>query len=310
MAVGWQLADLTPVDFATLRVRKRGRFGLVSSWTRSGWGEDVNSMMFLCCISISIQVLRCSRYNRYASGYSFFSCSLSGSEYMEFNLTEGDFYRVSDFGIYAVPCNPGLAKICYDLSDLSFQWSFCSFNFHHFACVSCVSCVTFDSGQKFRRRLYYASAEQSFRLGTSWRLWRDGHLSYTKVGEGAFLLEPWAQYCFFASFLMNMIWTYEQLKMSLLGGVFPNVEPLAAGQVYRRTEGPWSALSISTHVRLCGQARDAVVRRGRPCRRKKMRALGCQDAEVDDFLTQLVASEKHVNVGSSPPLAAKALRNY
>lgn len=71
-----------------------------------------------------------------------------------------------------------LAKICYDLSDLSFQWSFCSFNFHHFACVSCVSCVTFDSGQKFRRRLYYASAEQSFRLGTSWRLWRDGHLSY------------------------------------------------------------------------------------------------------------------------------------
>ena len=94
----------------------------------------MNSMMFLCCISISIQVLRYSRYNRYASGYSFFSCSLSGSEYMEFNLTEGDFYRVSDFGIYAVPCNPGqphshehdglhkrLAKICYDLSDLSFQ---------------------------------------------------------------------------------------------------------------------------------------------------------------------------------------------
>ena len=94
----------------------------------------MNSMMFLCCISISIQVLRYSRYNRYAFGYSFFSCSLSGSEYMEFNLTEGDFYRVSDFGIYAVPCNPGqphshehdglhkrLAKICYDLLDLSFQ---------------------------------------------------------------------------------------------------------------------------------------------------------------------------------------------
>lgn len=48
----------------------------------------------------------------------------------------------------------------------------------------------------------------------------------------------------------------------VLGGVFPNVEPLAAGQVYRRTEGPWSALSISTHVRLCGQARDAVGRLG------------------------------------------------
>ncbi|CAK9036728.1 unnamed protein product [Durusdinium trenchii] len=30
-----------------------------------------------------------------------------GSEYLDFNLTEGDFYRVSDFGLYAVPCNPG-----------------------------------------------------------------------------------------------------------------------------------------------------------------------------------------------------------
>eukprot|EP00435_Cladocopium_sp_Y103_P011682 s2698_g3.t1 len=30
-----------------------------------------------------------------------------GTEYLEFNLTEGDFYRVSDGGTYAVPCNPG-----------------------------------------------------------------------------------------------------------------------------------------------------------------------------------------------------------
>ena len=30
-----------------------------------------------------------------------------------------------------------------------------------------------------------------------------------------------------------------------------------SGQVYPRTEGPWSALTISTHVRLCGQALGA-----------------------------------------------------
>ncbi|CAE7840407.1 unnamed protein product [Symbiodinium necroappetens] len=30
-----------------------------------------------------------------------------GDEYLEFNLTDGDYYRVSDFGVYAVQCNPG-----------------------------------------------------------------------------------------------------------------------------------------------------------------------------------------------------------
>lgn len=76
-----------------------------------------------------------------------------GSEYMEFNLTEGDFYRVSDFGIYAVPCNPG-----------------------------------------------------------------DG--CTTPVRSSLFVLA--------------------------LPGDYDVM-------VYRRTEGPWSALTISTHVRLCGQ---------------------------------------------------------
>ncbi|CAE7159265.1 unnamed protein product, partial [Symbiodinium pilosum] len=30
-----------------------------------------------------------------------------GDEYLQFNLTEGDYYRVSDYGTYAVQCNPG-----------------------------------------------------------------------------------------------------------------------------------------------------------------------------------------------------------
>ena len=62
-----------------------------------------------------------------------------------------------------------------------------------------------------------------------------------------------------------------------------------------------------------------VRRRGRPGqrgifgRRKKMRSFFCcqdaEDDEVDDFLTQLIASEKHVNVGSSSPLALRNLLN-
>lgn len=106
--------NLTRVDFATLRACQE----MWTIWTCQFLDQVRVTWIVICFLLIPGSVVLISIE---------FHNSLSGSEYMEFNLTDGDFYRVSDFGIYAVPCNPGqatdrtdyirdhvLASWCYD----------------------------------------------------------------------------------------------------------------------------------------------------------------------------------------------------
>ena len=121
-----------------------------------------------------------------------------GTEYLEFNLTEGDFYRVSDGGTYAVPCNPGQAwnpigcknwtsKVmvldgfrCYLTKWVWFCVLIClwltyvtiSDWFHGFTCKPKHP----KNHCRKRRWVHHPDPQHSFRFGACWRLWHHGHL--------------------------------------------------------------------------------------------------------------------------------------